>query len=175
VIRRVRKAAGVLFIDWRTWTETALAGALIVAYFLSTNAHGFETSMGKDARAALYGSLAGTSAALLGFVLAALAVLVALPGSDRIKALRTHPNWPRVPSAYVRASLALLTSVVVCTLGIVLDGGERARQPYEALAVVIVAFAFALVRVLGSVVALDQILSVAGSAGPAASPAIIDP
>ena len=66
-----------------------------------------------------------------------------------------------MPSAYVRASLALLASVVVCTLGIVLDGGTDARQGYEALTVVIVA-----VRArprAGSVVALDQILSVASA------------
>jgi hypothetical protein len=173
VIRLVRQAAGVLFIDWRTCTETVLVGALTMAYFLSTNAHGFDASMSSSARAALYASLAGTSAALLGFVLAALAVLVALPGGDRIEALRTHPKWPRVPSAYVRASLALLASVVVCTLGIVLDGGSSAWQLYEAITVVVVAFA--LVRVLGSVVALDQILSVASTTGPAPPRAIIDP
>lgn len=170
---RLRQVVGILFIDWRGWTESALAGALIGAYFLATNAGGFEASLNPGARTALYAALAGVSGALLGFVLAALAVLVALPAGDRIEALRTHPKWPRVPSAYVRASLALLASVVVCTLGIVLDNGSEARQLYEAVTVVIVAFA--LVRVLASVVALDQILTVANVVGPAGPPAISDP
>jgi len=171
-VKRLRAIAGTLFIDYRGWTEVVLAGVLIGAYFGATTANGFEASLNTGARAAMYGSLAGTSGALLGFVLAALAVLVALPGSERMEALRRHPKWPRVPSAYGRASLALLVSVLVCTLGIALDGGEHARQPYEAVTVVVVAFA--LVRVLASVVALDQILSVANSTTPAAS-AITDP
>lgn len=117
--------------------------------------------MNTDARTALLGALAGVSGALLSFVLAALAVLVAVLASERIEALRQHPKWPRVLSAYVGASLALLASVVVCTLGIVLDGGAQAGQPYEVVAVVPVSFA--LVRVLASVVALDKIFAVANA------------
>ncbi len=160
----LRKAAGVLFIDWRFWTEKTLVGLLVAGYFLSTNASGFEASMSPSARAALYATLAGVAGALLGFVLAALAVLVALPSSERLEALRAHPNWARVPSSYIRASLGLFASVIICTLGIVLDGGQKPRQLYEAITVVIVAFA--LVRVLASVVALDQILSVANAPRP---------
>lgn len=167
----LRKTAGILFVDWRGWTETLLVAALLVAYFLSTNIHGFAASMTQGARTALYATLAGISGALLGFVLAALAVLVTLPTGDRIQALRTHPKWPRVPSAYVRASLALLAAVVICTFGIVLDAGPSARQGYEAVTVAIVSFA--LVRVLASVVVLDQILSVA-SAPPGSATAVID-
>ncbi len=168
----LRKTVGILFIDWRGWTETLLVAALIVAYFLSTNIRGFQASMTQGARTALYATLAGISGALLGFVLAALAVLVALPGSDRIQALRGHPKWPRVPSAYVRASLALLAAVIVCTFGIVLDAGQSARQVYEAVTVGVVSFA--LVRVLGSVIVLDQILSVASTPARSGS-AIRDP
>ncbi len=167
----LRKTIGILFIDWRGWTETLLVASLLVAYFLSTNIDGFAASMSQGARTALYATLAGIAGALLGFVLAALAVLVALPDGDRIQSLRTHPKWPRVPSAYVRASVALLAAVVICTFGIVLDAGPNARQGYEAFTVVIVSFA--LVRVLASVVVLDQILRVA-SAPPGSAATVID-
>jgi hypothetical protein len=169
----MRRLAGTLFIDYRGWTEVALASIVAAGYFLATNAAGFQASLNKGTRAAMYGSLAGTSGALLGFVLAAFAVLTALPTGDRVEALRRHPKWPRVPSAYVRASLALLLAVIVCTLGIALDAGDRAREAYEALTVVVIAFA--LVRVLASVVALDQILSVANATTTQRTPTVTDP
>jgi hypothetical protein len=158
-----RWLAVVLFVDFRGWTEKALAGVLILAYALSTDAKGFNASMSQGARTALYAALAGITGALLGFVLAALAVIVALPDSERMKALRTHPTWDRVPSSYVRASLALLVAVIVSILGIVLDGGAKARQIYELVTVAVVAFA--LVRVLSSVVALNAVLRVSGTSG----------
>ncbi len=69
---------------------------------MAATASNFPETLTSGRRGALYGSLAGTSAALLGFVLAALSILIALPSSERMDALRDHPKWERVPSSYFR-------------------------------------------------------------------------
>ena len=155
----MRRLAGNLFIDRRGSTEIGGVALLVGAFLLVASERGFEDTLDKGTRLSLYSSLAGTSAALLGFVLAALAILVALPTTDRLEALRGHPKWPRVPSAYLRAARALLAALVLCTLGIALDNSTNGWRLYEVLTVIALGFAF--VRVTASVVALDQILAVA--------------
>jgi hypothetical protein len=155
----VRRLSGNLLIDHRGIAEVIGTAALVGIFVLVSGGHGFESTLDAGTRAALYSSLAGTSAGLLGFVLAALAILVALPSSDRLEALRLHPKWPRVPSAYLRAARALLAALVLCTLGIAIDHGVRTARLYESASVA--ALGFALVRVTASVVALDQVMAVA--------------
>jgi hypothetical protein len=155
----VRRIAGNLFIDYRTPVDVVTPVVLVVVYVLVASSHGFATTLAVGTRSALYGSLAATTGALLGFVLTALAILVALPSSERVEALRRHPRWDRVPSAYFRAAWALLTALILCTLGIAIDGGSVPAKLYEGLAVA--AIALALVRVAGAVVALDAVMRVA--------------
>lgn len=162
----VRKAATRLLIDHRGPTEAVAAAAVVLGFFLATTASNFPETMSPAHRSTLYGSLAGTSAALLGFVLAALSILVALPSSDRMDALRNHPKWERVPSSYFRAARALLAALVLCTLGIVLDSAKSAWHLYEAVAVAVLALC--LVRVGAAVVALDAIIGVARQRKPKA-------
>jgi hypothetical protein len=81
-----------------------------------------------------------------------------MPSGERLASLRTHPKWHRVPSAFFRASRALLATLVLCTLGIPLDSAANPWRLYEAT--VVVGLVFSLVRVIASVVALDQIVSV---------------
>jgi len=155
----MRRLTGKLFIDRRGPTELVGVAALIGVFLLVASGNGFDGALDKATRSSLYSSLSGTSAGLLGFVLAALAILVALPATDRLEALHRHPKWPRVPSAYLRAARALLAALLLSTLGIALDDGAHAWRLYEALTVG--ALGLALVRVTASVVALDQILAVA--------------
>jgi hypothetical protein len=167
----VRKLAGILFIDHRTSVELALSAAGVGGFLIASGASNFPETFDEGTRSALYISLAGTSAALLGFVLTALAILVALPSGERLDALQRHPKWPRVPSAYFRASRLLLATLVVCTLGVALDNAEDPWEVWEAITTGVVVLA--LVRVTASVVALDQILAVARA--PEAKKRIHDP
>jgi uncharacterized membrane protein len=148
-----------LLIDYRAATEVAVALVLIIGFLVAATASNFPETLTSGRRGALYGSLAATSAALLGFVLVALSILIALPSSERTDALRDHPKWERVPSSYFRAARALLAALVLCTLGIALDSAKTAWQLYEA--VVVVVLALCLVRVAAAVVALDAIIGVA--------------
>jgi hypothetical protein len=162
----VRRRAGNLFINHRGKLELAVVVALVAAFVVSTTVDNFDETLAEARRGSLYGSLAGTSGALLGFVLAALAILVALPSTERVQALQKHPKWERVPQAYFRAARALLAALVLCTLGIALDSAKAPWKLYEVAAVIVLALA--LVRVAAAVVALDQILAVARNREPRA-------
>jgi hypothetical protein len=169
----VRRQAGNLFIEHGGKVELAAVAVLVAAFLVATGASNFDETLSAARRGQLYGSLAGTSGALLGFVLAALSILVALPSTERIEALRRHHSWPRVPSSYFRAARALLYALVLCTLGIALDSGKDPWVPYEVLVVAVLALA--LVRVTTAVVALDQILAVARQREPLQALVIDDP
>lgn len=102
----VRRLSGNLFIDHRGKLELVVVAVLVAAFMLATGVGNFDETLNDQRRGAMYGSLAGTAGALLGFTLAALAILVTLPSRERIESLREHPKWPRAPSAYFRAARA---------------------------------------------------------------------
>jgi len=145
---------------------------LVAAYFVSAQSKSFASVLAPPARASLYGSLATTSGALLGFTLTALAILIALPSTERLEALRRHNKWERVPRSFFRAAWALLLALILCTLGITLDAGSVPAQAYEAIAVA--TLALALIRVVGAIVALDHVMGVARNTAPLRRP-IDDP
>jgi hypothetical protein len=159
---KARRVAASLAIDHRGKLDLLVPFVLVGAYLASAQSRSFDAVLAPAPRSSLYGSLAATTGALLGFALTALAILIALPSTERLEALRRHPKWPRVPSAFFRAAGALLVALVLCTLGIALDAGaRRPAQAYEA--VVVAALALALVRVVGAVIALDAVMGVASN------------
>lgn len=159
-----RRLAGRLFLDHPRKLDIAVGSVLAAVFLLASNDEDFAQTLTVDLRGSLYGSLAGTSGALLGFTLAALAILVALPSTERLDALREHPRWPAVQGAYFRAGWALLVALIVCTVGMAIDGGTGPCRAYEAVTVAVLGCA--LIRVAASLVALDQVLLVAGNRTP---------
>lgn len=151
-----------------------MAAAALAAFLLCTLAADFDSTLDPNTRADIYNPLVGSAAALLGFVLAALAILVALPSTERIEKLRQHPRWNLVPSSYFRGARALLASLILCLLGIPLDSAADPWVVYEALVVVVLSLA--IVRTVAAVVALDQIVAVAQAdqRGGTARPQTID-
>jgi peptidoglycan/LPS O-acetylase OafA/YrhL len=169
---RVRRLAATIFLDHRRLCETALAVVLTAVFVaISLTATDYPDTLAQGIRTALYPALAGSAAALLGFVLTGLAILVALPSTERIEALRRHPQWELVPSSYFRAARALLSALVLSLLGVALDSSMKPWLPYEAVLVAILALS--LSRVTASVVALDQIMAAARA--PAQRNRIDDP
>lgn len=167
-----RRWAGRLLVEHRGKLDVGAAGILAALFLLVSGRKNFDATMSQGLRSSLYGSLAGTSGALLGFTLAALAILVALPSTDRLNALREHPRWSAVQGAYFRAGWALLVALVSCTVGIAVDAGSHPCRAYETVTVAVLGCA--LIRVAASLVALDQVLIVAGNRTPR-RPHIDDP
>lgn len=149
------------FLERRVITEVLVVAAILVAFLFVSRRSNFDTTLDVRMRADLYDPLSGATGTLLGFVLAALAILVALPSTERIKKLQEHPNWKLIPSTYFRAARALLLALVLCLLGLPLDSDSDPWVFYEAL--VVVALALSLVRVAAGLIALDQILAIAQS------------
>lgn len=172
VAKNARRIAGNLVIDHRGELDIFVPAALCGAFVGIAESESLDVVLSVTGRSSMYTSLAATSGALLGFTLTALAILVALPSTDRLDALRRHPRWERVPAAFFRASWALLGTLVISTLGIVLDAGSAPAQSYEAVTVVFLALA--LVRVVGALVALAQVMDVARTTAPLPKP-IDDP
>lgn len=157
----MRVLAGKLLLDHRVPVELVFVAVLLGAFALCTGAHNFDATLDLEMRASLYNALSTTAGTLLGFVLAALAVLVALPSSERIVKLQAHPGWHLIPSTYFRASRALLVALVLCLLGLPLDSGDDPWIAYEVA--VVLTLSLALIRVMAAGVALDQILTVSGA------------
>jgi hypothetical protein len=168
----LRRHAGNIAIDHRGKLDLIVLAVLVGGYFAGAQSKSFDVVLTPTTRSSLYGSLATTSGALLGFTLTALAILIALPSTERLEALRSHPKWERVPRAFFRAAWALLIALVVCTLGITLDDGVDPAKIYEAITVA--TLAVALVRVMGAIIALDHVMTVARNTAPMRKP-IADP
>ena len=165
--------AANLFIDHRRKVELVAVAAAIVVFLLLGSADNFDDTLSEARRGQSYSTFAGVASSLLGFVLAALAILVALPSTERVEALREHPSWPRVTSSYFRAARALLVSVALCVAGITLDSDKNPWRLYEAATLVVLVLVF--VRVLAAVLALDLIVGVARQREPRTPNAIDDP
>jgi hypothetical protein len=155
----MRELAGKTFLDHRTKTEAFTVALFLSAFLLATGAANFDVTLNSDMRANVYDPLSAMTGTLLGFVLAALAILVALPSTERIEKLRRHPKWDLIPSTYFRAARALLVALVLCLLGLPLDSGTAPWLPYEAAVVIVLSLS--LVRVSAVLASLDQILAVA--------------
>ena len=158
-------------LDRRLASQFAAAALAITLYARASNRLSFAATMDPGTRSTLYVAVAGAAAALLGFVLTALAVLVTLPEGGRLTELKRHQRWPRVADSYFGASRALSVLLVLSLLGVALDSG---REPWLAWEYpTLAAGAVALTRCAAALVALHAVLSV--SRAPARPKRIEDP
>lgn len=157
--KQIQERVGNAFLDHRVRTELAVVVLLSASFLIASGASDFDKTLNSEMRSNLYDPLSAASGTLLGFVLAALAVLVALPSTERIEKLQHHPQWELIPSTYFRAARALLAGLVLCVLGLPLDSGTEPWVAYEVAVVIVLTLS--LVRVAAALVALDQILAVA--------------
>jgi hypothetical protein len=159
----VRFVAARLLLDW-PWRSLAGAVAVTVACFwYADGREGAQIHALSDqgTREALYASIAGTTGALLGFVLAALTILMALPPGRKIDFLREAPDWPAIPAAFVRAAWLLFGALISFTTLILTDTGTKPSYHWETFAAAMAACA--VVAVLGTVVALGSVVRLAVS------------
>lgn len=103
----------------------------------------------------VYGSLAGSSGALLGFSIASLAVLLALD-QDRpaVARMRALPAWSLLNRTLLVAGGLLGLTLVLSTVGIAYDGGATPHVAFEIITVTAASTAFAELAVGGAALAL---------------------
>lgn len=161
---RVRRLVASVAIDHRGKLDATVIVLGVLAYLAAARSRSFPGVLDAATRQSLYSSLATTSGALLGFALTSLAILVALPSTERLDALREHPQWHRVPRSFFRAAWPLFAVLAVCTLGITIDDGALPAKTYETIAAAVVVVA--LIRVAGALIALDQVMEVTRNTAP---------
>lgn len=150
---------GTFLIDRYLWTDVAVAAALVGAFLLwalTTKATGRAATLPAGTRSAVYISIAATSGALLGFVITALSVLLALPSGRRLSFLRGSKAWPKFPAIFVRAAWALGAATVVFTAAIVVDDDRKPATLMEAIGIVV--GSSAVLRVTASVLLLSRLV-----------------
>ena len=97
--------AGVAFAVWAVW----LGGQPLVDVALKGN------------RAAVYGTLASICGSLLGFTIAAVAIVLGYASSDRLAIVRESRHYLTLWHVFVAAMRAMGTATLVALVGLILD------------------------------------------------------
>jgi hypothetical protein len=150
---------GTLLIDRSLWTDVAVGAVLLGAFLgwaLTTKATARDATLPPSTRSAIYISVAATSGALLGFVITALSVLLALPSGRRLGFLRGSKAWPKFPGVFVRAAWVLGAATVVSTAAIVIDDNAKPSTVTEGFG--IGAASSAVLRVAACVLLLGRLV-----------------
>jgi hypothetical protein len=162
-------------VDHRVRTELVVAATLAAVAGLAWILVGTSRvtdALPQDLRASAYQALAGVVGALLGFVLAALAVLIALPTGERLRELESTTEWDRVPGGFMTSARALLLSVVLVIVALLVDSCPGPRWWIELPLLALLAVS--LVRVVAALALLDALIAVV-LAERRAPPRIEDP
>lgn len=99
-----------------------------------------------DGREALYGSLAGVNAGLLGFILAALTILLGHVHSDRFAVVRTSSRLTTLIFVYLAGIRSHAVALGLCLVAIFVD--QAGHSGNVTVALVLCASAIALLRLL---------------------------
>jgi hypothetical protein len=79
-------------------------------------------------RAAIYGALTSLFGALLGFTIAAMAIVLGYASDNRLRVVRESPHYPTLWRVFIAATRALAFATGAALLGLVLDR-DRAPSP----------------------------------------------
>jgi hypothetical protein len=105
----------------------AFGGGIALAYLIAAQIAEGPVLLGRmdpGVRRDLYGSLAATSGALLGFTITSLAVLLALPRVDAVKRLRKFRAWTLLNQSLLFAAALLACTLISSTLALAIDNGS---------------------------------------------------
>lgn len=158
-LQKAPRRLGTLLLDYPNRTDLAAAGTLLVVFLIwavPTDASARAATLPASTRSAIYISAATTTGALLGFVITALSVLLALPSGRRLDYLRGSKAWPKFPKVFVRTAWTLGAATVVFTTAIVVDDNKTPSTAMESLA--IVAATFTVLRISASVLLLGRLV-----------------
>ena len=114
------------------WAE-CIHGVLIIEYYLG------------DSRTEVYGTFASIFAALLGFSMTAVSIVIGFTQTNRFRILRESQQFPTLGKVFIAAIRALGFATVVSLLGLVAD--REMASFYQIGYVVFFSFLLVCVRI----------------------------
>jgi hypothetical protein len=146
----------------------ALATGLAVAGWGATaSGNRLRSALPAEARSSFYVVLASVAGPLLGFAIAAMSILVALPAGPRVDFLRTSAGWRQAPRVLAFAAGSFGVTTLLALVGVVVDGRMTPHTEYEA--VVVAASMSMLLRTWALVLLLARVMALVVQDRPAAA------
>ena len=105
-------------------------------------------------RSDLYGSLAASSGAILGFLITSLSILVALPARAALSRLQKLPAWELLLRALLVAAVLAALALVLSTVGLAIDRHDNPKQWLEAPVAAVAVAAIIQVLIAGTAFAM---------------------
>ena len=110
-----------------------LGGATNVVLSLALDGPVLLESVPRTERLAVYGSTSAVAGPLLGFVVAAVAILVALPERPSVSRLRELAAWKALPNMLLTTAGMLMLTLVLTLIGQTADASRTGDWLFEAL------------------------------------------
>lgn len=125
------------------------AVAVVVAVAFAWRCNNTLGSAVEGHRDGLYGALAGVHAGLLGFVLAALAIVLGYAQLERFEAVRVGGHFPTLFDIYLAGVRTHTLALIACLVALFADRDDKPRELVTALVLALTALAIArLLRVI---------------------------
>jgi hypothetical protein len=147
------------------WKRHFLAAEGVLAILLSIcfavwfwrfDGMGSASTVLKDNRATLYGTIASIFGSLLGFVITATSIVLGFSASDRLAVVRESAYYPMLWKTFSATIRALAFATVVALLCLLVDR-DSAPVPWLVVLLVLVTL-LAVLRVARTIWVLEQII-----------------
>jgi hypothetical protein len=147
------------------WKRHFLAAEGVLAILLSIcfavwfwrfDGMGSASTVLKDNRATLYGTIASIFGSLLGFVITATSIVLGFSASDRLAVVRESAYYPMLWKTFSATIRALAFATVVALLCLLVDR-DSAPVPWLVVLLVLVTL-LAVLRVARAIWVLEQII-----------------
>lgn len=143
-------------IDW------LLVGLITGAYEIFSriaDTQGPIADLSSAGRTVFYETLAGISGALLGFAIAAVAILLGLGSGPRVEFVRKSRWAPQIAKTFTGTIRALALTTLVMVLALLLDAGDIPSSAWELL--VVGAVALGTIRTVRATWLLNNLVDLA--------------
>ncbi len=143
---------------WCELAVVAIAWGLFVAWGVRWGGHDQLIDFMADRRGTIYGVLAGIFGSLLGFAIAAEAIVLSLSGSDKLSVVRSSKHYPTLWRVFRWTIRTLALATVAALIALLLD---RDKQPWMAWLYGCAFFTFlAIAQLARTIWVLEQVVHV---------------
>ena len=133
--------------SWPTVLVPVVGGGVALGYEIAAHTSRQEVLLGRldsTTRGILYGSVAGSAAALLGLVIASLAILLTLDESrPAVRDMQSITAWRILNLTLLVSAACLAVTLALATIALGVDSGHGVHRDLEVAVVAIASLAFA--------------------------------